>query len=225
MRYYPAFLDLHGKRCVVVGAGGVGRRKLQTLLKCGPASVLLVDAAPADDALRALMASGPVTHACRAFADSDLDGAFLVIAATGDAAANARVAALCRDNNILCNVVDAPEAGTFIVPAHIEQDEVVVALSTSGHSPALARRIKRDLQDMLGSRYTGLVAVMARLRPLVLGLGDPTESNTAVFRAVVESDLADTLAGGDGEAARMILRRIVPPRLHDSIEEVLHGLV
>jgi precorrin-2 dehydrogenase/sirohydrochlorin ferrochelatase len=225
MRYYPAFLDLRGRSCLLVGAGAVGRRKLATLLTCGPDRVLVLDPREPDEELVRLLEGGPAEHLRRDFREEDVDGCALAFACTGDAVLNARVAAACAERGVFCNVADQPEAGSFVVPAHVEQGDLVCALSTSGHSPALAKRIREDLQDYLGSRYENLLALMARLRPLVLELGQETPQNTACFRALVDSELGDALNQGDRLRAEAALRRTLPRELHPRIGELLHGLV
>jgi len=100
-----------------------------------------------------------------------------------------------------------------------------VAISTAGASPALARALRQDLQDYLGLRYESLLTAMARLRPLVLALGQTTERNTETFRGLVESPLAAALANKDRAQAQAILTSLLPDALHPRINEVLHGLV
>ena len=115
--FYPLFLDLSGLHCLVAGLGGVGSRKLQGLLHCAPASILALDMeAPAAE-LRPLLEQPCVRFEQRPFRDEDLDGRQLVFAATGNAEVNRHIALLCRERHILCNCIDAPAEGSFIVPA------------------------------------------------------------------------------------------------------------
>ncbi|THB64118.1 MAG: bifunctional precorrin-2 dehydrogenase/sirohydrochlorin ferrochelatase [Desulfovibrio sp.] len=223
MRYYPAFLDLTEKRCLVAGAGDVGRRKLATLIKCPVKEVLVVDPGPPHTDLEPLIAPVNVTYANRPFTDSDLEGCFLAIAATAKTEVNQRIADLCRERSILCNVIDEPDSGDFIVPAHVDLDGLVAALSSSGVSPALTRVVRRDLQEYLGSRYTILLALLKKLRPLVLALEQPQADNAALFRSLVTSDLAGLLSSGDQQGAQALLQEILPPALADHIPELLAG--
>ena len=135
MRHYPAFLDLRGQRCLIVGVGAVGRRKLATLLACGPEHILILDPRPLDDELRILLQAQPVTYETRSFSPEDLDGRFLVIASSADRELNARIGRLCRERGLLCNVVTEPEAGNFIVPAQTNLEGLTAAISTAGVSP------------------------------------------------------------------------------------------
>lgn len=224
MAYYPIYVRLEGKRCLLIGLGGVGRRKLSTLLEAGPDEILVLDPSTPSEEAAALLARPEVRFEQRSFSEADIFGQFLVIAATPDHDVNARVASLCREQRVLCNVVDAPDKGDFIVPAQVSCGDLNVSVSTSGHSPALARRIKHDLQEYLGLRYEPLLVVMGRLRPLVLELGRPTAANTEIFRALVDSPLAEALQSRDTGQAKDILRSLLPEPLHSALDEVLHGL-
>lgn len=224
MAYYPAYLNLEGRRCLVVGGGGVGRRKLASLLEASPLEVLVLDTSPASEALKKLLADPAANFEQREMQESDLDGRFLAVIATPNRPANARMARQCKERGVLCNVADAPNESDFIVPAQACCGDLTVAVSTAGHSPALAKRIRQDLQEYLGLRYASLLALMGRLRPLVLGLERPTAENTELFRALVESSLADALQAGDTDHVRSLLREMLPQTLHQDIEEVLHEL-
>lgn len=223
MGYYPLFINLAEADVLVVGSGAVGQRKIASLAPALPRSITAVD--PLLDA-RALSGLCPnVEFICRArpFAPTDIDGKSLVFAATSNRATNADVEALCRKRGILCNSADAPLAGSFIVPAHFTDGELTVALSTGGKSPALARKLRRELEEWLGTRYTPLLALMGRLRPLLLQLHLPTEDNSALFRALVESPLAGHLEIRDYASAEALLRRLLPEALHSRLGDLLHG--
>jgi precorrin-2 dehydrogenase/sirohydrochlorin ferrochelatase len=231
MRYYPMFLSLAGRACLVVGAGQVGLRKIETLVDCNASSVLVVDQNPPDEALSALLARpslGPVLcFAQRDFQDADLDGVFLAIASTSSPAVNQHISDLCRERGVLCNIVDQPEACSFIVPATVRRGDLTLAVSTGGQSPALAKRIRKDLQEAYGQEYALFLDLMGRLRPLVLALGLDTGVNTAIFRSLVGSRLLEALKLGDAALAQAELAASLPPelspQLHEMITEILHG--
>lgn len=218
--FYPLFLDLSGLHCLVAGLGGVGSRKLQGLLHCAPASILALDMeAPAAE-LRPLLEQPCVRFEQRPFRDEDLDGRQLVFAATGNAEVNRHIALLCRERHILCNCIDAPAEGSFIVPAVARSGSMALALSTGGASPALSRRWKGELTTWLEARQK-MVRLMGRLRPMVLALHDETGHNTALFRALAQSSLQDHLQQGDRQACLRCLQALLPPKLHDRIPELL----
>lgn len=224
MRYYPIFVDLGGKHCLVVGAGNVGARKLATLLECGPESVTVVDPAPPGPGLADLCTSPVFHYEQRPYRDADLDGKWLVIASTTDEDLNRRIGEECRHLGILCNVVDQPEESSFVVPATLTQGDLVLAVSTSGASPALARMVRTNLETMFGQEYASFLAIMGRLRPLILDLGRPTTENTALFRELAASELLRCLARGDTGAVARILEDTLPPEIHPQIPELLHDL-
>ncbi|MHC1788395.1 precorrin-2 dehydrogenase/sirohydrochlorin ferrochelatase family protein [Solidesulfovibrio sp.] len=223
MRYYPIYVNLHGKRCLVVGAGQVGRRKIATLAECGAREILVIDLAPAADTCAALLEHPAVVFACRPYETSDLDGRFLVIASTDDEALNWRISRECAERGIPCNIVDQPEKCSFIVPALFTQGDLTVAISTGGGSPALARKIRQGLGEFLGSEYGALLLLMSRLRPLVLALDLGTPANSRLFRDLVNSPLLEALDQGDAARAEAILREILPASLHGEAAGLVLG--
>jgi precorrin-2 dehydrogenase / sirohydrochlorin ferrochelatase len=157
-RYYMACLDLRGRDCLVVGGGRVATEKAGGLLDCD-ASVTVV--APEVDAeLRAL----PVRVLERPFSRSDVVGRFLVVAATSDRSVNADVSAVARERETLCNVADDPELCSFILPAIVRRDPIVVGVSTGGASPALAQRIRADVAELVRPEHADLARRLEALR-------------------------------------------------------------
>ena len=222
MRYYPIYVNLHGKRCLVVGAGQVGRRKIATLAECGAQEILVIDLAPAE-ACAELLSHPAVVFACRPYETTDLDGRFLVIASTDDEALNWRISRECAERGIPCNIVDQPEKCSFIVPALFTQGDLTVAISTGGSSPALARKIRQGLGEFLGSEYGALLILMSRLRPMVLGLGLGSPANSKLFRELVNSPLLEALEQADAARAETILRDILPATLHGEAAGLVAG--
>lgn len=133
MQFYPLFVSLEHARCLVVGAGSVGMRKIEGLLRAQPAELLVLDIRLAPPKLDALMQEHPaLRYEQRAFVPDDLNGRALVFAASGVRALNARISRLCAEKGIWCNCIDAPDEGSFIVPALAQADSICVALSTGG---------------------------------------------------------------------------------------------
>lgn len=224
MRYYPLFLDLTDKEVLVAGAGEVGLRKIHSLLEANPARLTLIDPAMHPDELRARFAHPRLVLLPKGFEAEDIYGKNIVFAATARREVNSLIATLCRDRGILCNVADAPDEGNFIVPALVESGSLCITVSTQGQSPALARKLRLELEDWVGKRYTPLLTVMGRLRPLLLELGLPTKENTNLFRALVSSPLADYLQANDHAAASALLASLLPESLHRRMGELLHGI-
>ncbi|MEF2229550.1 MAG: bifunctional precorrin-2 dehydrogenase/sirohydrochlorin ferrochelatase [Pseudodesulfovibrio sp.] len=225
MRYYPIFVNLENKHCLVVGAGEVGKRKIQSLIDAGAGSVTIIDTLPAAPELKPVTALDNVAFHCREFDDADVEGKFLVIACTSSEEVNWRISHLCAARGILCNIVDQPEKCSFIVPATVKRGDLTVAISTAGRSPAMAKRIRKELQESFGEEYASLLSLMGRVRPLMLGLGLKTADNTAVFRRLVDSNLLDAMRTRDLDEVGEILKRSLPEPLYDQIPELLDGLV
>lgn len=224
MRRYPMFVNLQGRHCLVVGAGQVGLRKIRSLAECGASPLTIIDARQPDAALLELAKRPGVRLLNRRFEDHDLDGVFLVIAATSDGALNQRIASRCRDAGVLCNVIDAPESGSFIVPSSVVRGDLAIAVSTGGASPALTKRIRKDLQERFGEEYAQLLTLMARLRPAVLAVGRGAPENAALFRTLAGSRLLEAFRGEDRPLAESELVTILPRELHHLIPELLDGL-
>lgn len=213
---------------MVVGAGEVGCRKLADLLESDVERVLVLDAQPPSAALMLLLADVRVRFVQRDFTPEDLwlDGklmgkrAGLVFATTGHAAVNAAVVAACAEQGILCNSADAPDTGGFIVPARVCAGRVTLAVSTQGASPALARHMRQSLQSF-AEPYAALAELLARLRPMVLAIGNESGHNRELFRTLVTSPLGEALAMGDIGRADALLRELLPKTLHPRITELL----
>ena len=207
MAYYPILMDLEGKRVLVVGGGGVAERKVRTLLEFGArVDVVSLDLSPA---LRDLSEEGRVQWAGREFEPSHLKGATLVIAATDDAEANRRVSAACQKQGIPVNAVDQPADCTFIVPAVVRRGDLLLAVSTSGRSPALARSVRKELETRFGPEYADFLALMGSVREEVLAGGRDQKTNQAVFESLVQSNLLDAVRRKDWSSAAGILTKIL----------------
>ena len=158
-RYYPVFLDLADKPCVVVGGGKVAERKTLDLLRAG--ALVKVISPGLTSRLRKEKSSGGIKHINRRFRRGDLKGAFLVIAATDSEEENRKVAG---HEGLLLNVVDRPELCTFIVPATLRRGPLQIAVSTSGASPAMARAIRKDMESTYGPQFGRHLNKLKRLR-------------------------------------------------------------
>lgn len=166
MSLFPLFLKLDGRRCLVVGAGPVGEAKAASLLDAGAA--VHVVSPSATDAVRGWAVEGRLAWTPRRFEASDLDGALLVVAAIPGGADLADLAAAARERGVLCNAVDVPEHCDFYYPAVVKRGDLQIAISTAGHSPALARRIREELSAMFGPEYETWLDELGRRRQQVL---------------------------------------------------------
>ncbi|MCF8029402.1 MAG: bifunctional precorrin-2 dehydrogenase/sirohydrochlorin ferrochelatase [Desulfohalobiaceae bacterium] len=224
MHYFPVSLDLRDRKCLVAGAGEVGLRKIQRLIDAEPAEILVVEPLP-DPGLEAVAEkTGNLRLARRPFWPEDLEDRFLVIASTGDPRVNREISRLCREKNILCNIVDQPELCSFILPALFRRGDLSLAVSTGGASPALARRVRERLEDCFGPEYAGLARLLRRLRPMILELGMDGERNKAVFRSLCRDDVLQALQEEDRNLLRRLLQSRLPRQLHSEIRTVLDEL-
>jgi len=182
--YYMACLDLRGRRCVVVGGGGVGLEKAKGLLACG-ADVLVVSLR-----FRKELCALDATLRRGAYRQSDLDEAFLVIAATSDRSTNEQVHRDAEARGMLCNVADVPDLCNFILPAVHREGPIAVAVSTGGASPALAKRIRSDVAAIVTPEHAELARKLAEMRPSVKERYPSYEERRAFFESLVAEALA-----------------------------------
>ena len=155
-------LDVKGKRCVVIGGGQVALRKAQSLLECG-AAVEIISPALCPE-LEEFASNGSVKAALRPYRRGDLKGAALVIAAADDGEVNRGVSEEAEGLGIPVNVVDVPALSSFIVPSSLRRGDLTVAVSTGGKSPALARRIRAELEESIGEEYSLLASLAEEIR-------------------------------------------------------------
>jgi precorrin-2 dehydrogenase/sirohydrochlorin ferrochelatase len=161
---FPLFLKLAGRKCVLVGAGNIARQKLAGLL--GSCADLHVIAPVAAVEIELLARSGRLTWTRAEFEAAHLDGALLVIAATGDPAVNEEVYRAARDRGVLCNSVDEPARCDFYYPAVVRRGDLQIAISTAGKSPALAQRIRRELEEQFDAGYIAWLNWLGSVRDL-----------------------------------------------------------
>lgn len=206
---YPVYLNLTGRLCIVVGGGKVAERKVQSLLESG-ARVRVISPG-ASYALLEAEGLGKIELVLREYSSNDIAGAFLVISATDNDQINRLVADDCFQRNILVNVVDDPPKCNFIVPAVVRRGALSIAISTDGKSPALAQKIKTDLEKQYGPEYAELLEILGELRSKVIAGVKDIERRRVIFKRVVDSDLLELLRKGEQE------------RVKERIEDVLGG--
>ncbi len=161
-RYYALFADLAGRPCVVVGGGIVAQRKVARLLHCGAQVTVISPDMTAR--LRALARTGAIRHVARRFRPADLRGAWLVFAATDEAAINQSVYRTASRARIFANVVDRPALCSFIAPSIFTRGALTVAVSTGGASPTVAKRLRRVLGRTIGAEYVPMLRLLSNLR-------------------------------------------------------------
>lgn len=188
-RMFPMFVKLAGRRTLVVGAGAVGEGKIGSLLDTG-ARVRVV-ALQATEQVRRWAAAGAISLRQRAFRGGDLRNTFLAVAATSSPPVNQRIYEEAQRRGVLCNVVDVPELCDFFYPAVVRRGDLQIAISTSGQSPSLARRIRRQLEQQFGPGYAAWVARLGEARREVLGSGLPAERKRQLLRRLAAGGVSD----------------------------------
>ena len=207
MRYFPIYLDLKGRKALVVGGGAIAEGKALQLIAAG-ARVTIVSPG-LTEALRASVERGEINHRNGSFIEEDLNGVVLVISATDDRKVNEEVANAAAARGLLCNVVDQPDLCNFITPALVTRGELQISVSTGGGSPTLTQRVKREVAALIGEEYGALLEIAAEMRAEAKDRIADFERRKEVLRAFVESDALDLIRAGKLEEARELARNSV----------------
>ncbi|WP_035051818.1 siroheme synthase CysG [Andreprevotia chitinilytica] len=203
MDYFPLFLKLSDQRCLLIGGGEVATRKARLLLEAGAQLTLAAPELTAE--LTALRDTGRITHIANPYHASQLDGQRLVIAATDDAAVNARIFADCETRGILINAVDSPEHCRFIVPAIVDRSPVIVAISSGGNAPVLARQVKAKIEALLPYGYATLARLAGQLRDAVKTKFSDERARRLFWETALEGPAAEQAIAGNTQAAEATL--------------------
>jgi siroheme synthase-like protein len=203
--FYIACLRLTGRRCVVVGGGEVGLEKVEGLLACdGDVRLVAPEAHPA---LEALAREGSIRWEQREYSAPDLEGALIAIAATSDTDVNIRVFDDAERRAMLVNVVDVPPLCNFILPAIVRTGPLAVAISTAGASPALAKRMKREIAELFGEPYAQLAVLLNDARGWAKATLPTYQDRKEFFETIVngDPDPIELLRAGDAGAVRDLI--------------------
>jgi precorrin-2 dehydrogenase/sirohydrochlorin ferrochelatase len=205
---YPMFVDLEGRRCLVVGGGPIAADKVGKLLDHG-AAVRLVTPEMTPD-LEAIAAGGRLLELHRrTYRPADLEGCFLVIAATNLDAINRMVWQDAEARDMLCNVVDVPPLCNFIVPSIVRRGELALAISTGGASPVVAKHIRRELEAAYGPEWESLVNLLRELRDDLKDRYLDMPSRRDAVERLMATDVIVRLAEGDEAGARELAHRVL----------------
>jgi len=191
MSFYPVNLDIKDRGCLVVGGGAVAARKAKTLAECG--ALVTVVSLEFTQSLRELEKSSAVTLICRPYETADLDGKFLVIGATNNEALNRRINADAEARQMLCNIADVPDICNFILPSIIRRGDLVIAVSTSGKSPAFAKKLRKDLEKNFGDEYALFLALMGAIRTRLLQTAHAPEAHKPLFERLIDGNLLELI--------------------------------
>jgi len=207
MYYFPVCLEIAGRLCLVIGGGRVAERKAKALLACG--GRVRVISPELTDGLAALQEAGDLLWVDRPYRDGDLRDAFLVIAATDDPEVQNRIYDEANRQNILLNVADVPQKCNFILPATVRRGDLTVSISTGGKSPALAKQLRRELEQRFGPEYNFLLAVLGTLRPVILDKGRRQSDNERLFKELLHDDMPSWIKNRDWDKIEGHIRKTI----------------
>ena len=206
MRYYPVSLDMQNRKCLVVGGGSVGARKVMTLLECG--AIVTVVSPDVTGKLLDLAEKKMIELKKRPYEPSDIDGIFLVIGATDNEELNWQINKDAERQNKLCNIADRPEACNFILPSIVNRGNLVIAISTSGKSPAFAKKMRQDLEKQFGEEYDEFLELMGAIRKKALSEKHEPEAHKHLFEQLINRGLVDMIRNHDEERINSLLLEI-----------------
>jgi len=207
MRYYPVYLDMRGRNALVVGGGAVGSRKVETLLRAG-ARVTLVSP-QVTETIRLLADAGRLTWHTRGYQSQDVADMFLVFSATDDPDLNRRIEEDAARQHALCNFATQPDRGQFILPSIIERGDLLVSISTSGKSPAVARRLRQDLETYFGEEYVPFLRLMGAVRERLLAREHAPDDHRKAFGQLIDGGLLALVKAGDRHGINRLLKSVL----------------
>ena len=207
MRYYPVNLDVKNRQCLVIGGGGVGERKVKTLLECG-AKVTVVTTR-ATEHLQALASESRIQLKIRTYESADLAKKFLVIGATNNEEINEKISKDAAKLGLLCNIADRPAVCNFVLPAIVRQGDLMVAISTSNKSPAVARRIRQTLEKKFGPEYSALLNLMGAIRQKLLAEAKSPEAHKKMFEQLLDQGLLEMIRDDRIQDVNILLKDIL----------------
>lgn len=219
MQALPIFINITHRRCVVIGGGDVAARKVTMLLKAN-AAVALYSPELCHE-LRDLVDAGKISYTNENFDKTQLEGACLVIAATDDEAVNTSVSVAAKALNIPVNVVDSPALCTFTMASIVERSPIVIAISSEGNAPVLARYIRTKIETMLPASYGRIAEIAGEFRDKVKAKFSTTQQRRIFWEGVLQGPIVERILSGQDEAARRALNDL----LSDKADAKHHGEV
>ncbi len=207
MKLFPVFLKLLGRRCLVVGGGDVGTRKVNSLLASG-ADVTVVSKEVSDE-LKQLIKKGEVRYLEGVFSPEHLSGIFLCVIAIDDRNVTGEIADICRESGVMVNVADDPEICDFYFPSVINRGDLTIAISSGGTSPTMVRKLREDMEDEYGPEYESVFKVMGFLRETIMDLGVSGERLKKLMGKVSSIPMAEIIRQGDIEKLKVAIETAI----------------
>lgn len=207
MKYFPVCLDVKNKKCLVIGGGDVGTRKVLALVKCN-ADVTVISP-KATKKLKDLADKNLIKVIKRQYKTEDIYGAFLVVGATNNEELNRQIHKDASRLNKLCNIADKPDLCNFILPSVVNRGDLVITVSTSGKSPAYAKKLKQTLENQFGKEHELFLKLMGGIRKKILQEKHEPEYNKPVFEKLINSGIIEMIKIGDISKINKKLARIL----------------
>ncbi len=207
MPYYPIFLDLNNQNILVVGGGEVAERKIKTLLMYG--CTIYISSPHLTPYLQHLVATNKIHRISHESLDTVMDDTFMVIAATDNAEANTNIASQAKKHNLLVNAVDQPKDCNFIMPSIVKRGNLQIAISTAGKSPALAKKIRKNLEHSFPPEYDSLTELLGTIRTKLLFQNQPSLKNKIIFQQLADSNLLEMITHKNWDGIRATLQSIL----------------
>ena len=208
MSLYPVNLNIVDRLCLVVGGGMVALRKTKSLLVCGARIRVISPEVHAE--LSALARNGEIEWFARSFAEGDVQGAFLVFAATDNPEVQLLITREAAKYSVLLNSIDDPRQSHFHVPAHFRRGKMLITVSTGGSSPALAKKIRLQLEKEFVPEYAVVVELLSLVREKIIGLDAHPDVNSKLFRRLLQQGIVELVLSADWFELQMLLLRELP---------------
>jgi len=220
MPYYPIFIDLNNQNVIVVGGGEVAERKIRNFLIYG--CKIYISSPHLTPHLKQLVAKKKIHHIPFESLDTYLDDTFMVIAATDDPEVNSQIASQAKKHGLLINTVDQPKDCNFIMPSIVKRGDLQIAISTAGKSPALAKKIRKEMDSTFGPEYDSLIELLGLIRIKLLSQDQSSSKNKIIFQKLVDSDLLELIKNENLDGVRIALKSILGEEfpIEDAVKQV-----
>lgn len=199
MTLYPIYLKMRDAKAVVVGGGSIGESRVESLLECGARVTVVSPTLTPKLASRA--EAGTIDHVAGEFLPAHLEGAVMALAATEKADINSLVSQVAKERGILINVADAPGLCDFFLPAVVRRGELNIAISTGGQCPALAKKLRLDLEELFGPEYQELLQLLGSWRAKIRGKYDDPKERREALERVINSEILELIRRGETDLA------------------------
>jgi len=220
MPYYPIFIDLNNQNVIVVGGGKVAERKIRNFLIYG--CKIYISSPHLTPHLKQLVAKKKIHHIPFESLDTYLDDTFMVIAATDDPEVNSQIASQAKKHGLLINTVDQPKDCNFIMPSIVKRGDLQIAISTAGKSPALAKKIRKEMDSTFGPEYDSLIELLGLIRIKLLSQDQSSSKNKIIFQKLVDSNLLELIKNENLDGVRIALKSILGEEfpIEDAVKQV-----